>query len=70
VAGTAARLAPDVKASGSSTPTITDAFDDSTAPGLTRQPAFAREVQRRANHDSGCCFEFGDAATIGFASAC
>jgi hypothetical protein len=42
VAGTAARLAPGIKASGSSTPTITDAFDDSTAPGLTRQPAFFR----------------------------
>ena len=41
-AATAARLAPDVKASGSSTPTITEAFDESTAPGLTRQPAFFR----------------------------
>jgi hypothetical protein len=42
VAGTAARLAPGVKASGSSTPKITEAFDESTAPGLTRQPAFFR----------------------------
>ena len=42
VAGTAARLAPDVRASGSSTPTITDAFDESTAPGLAGQPAFFR----------------------------
>jgi hypothetical protein len=42
VAGTAARIAPDVKASGSSTPTITDAFDESTAPGLIRQPTFFR----------------------------
>jgi hypothetical protein len=42
VAGTAARLAPGIKASGSSTPKISDAFDESTAPGLTRQPAFFR----------------------------
>jgi hypothetical protein len=42
VAGTAARLAPGIKASGSNAPTITDAFDESTAPGLTRQPAFFR----------------------------
>jgi hypothetical protein len=40
VAGTAAHLAPAIKASASSTPTITEAFDESTAPGLTRQPAF------------------------------
>jgi hypothetical protein len=42
VAGTAARFAPGVNASGSSTPAITDAFNESTAPGLTRQPAFFR----------------------------
>jgi hypothetical protein len=42
VAGTAARLAPGVKPSESSSPTITEAFDESTAPGLTRQPAFFR----------------------------
>jgi hypothetical protein len=42
VAATAARLAPGINASGSTTPTITEAFDESTAPGLTRQPAFFR----------------------------
>jgi hypothetical protein len=42
VAGTAARLTPVIKASGSSTPTITDGFDESSAPGLTKQPAFFR----------------------------
>src|SRR5882724_3565835 len=42
VAGTAARFAPGINASGSSTPRITEAFDESTAPGLTRQPAFFR----------------------------
>lgn len=42
VAGTAARFAPGINASGSSTPTITEAFNESTAPGLTRQPAFFR----------------------------
>jgi hypothetical protein len=42
VAGTAARLSAGIKASGSSTPKITDAFDESTAPGLSRQPAFFR----------------------------
>src|SRR4029077_14136932 len=36
------RLAPEVKASGSSTPQITEVFAESTAPGLTRQPAFFR----------------------------
>lgn len=42
VAGTAAHLSPGVKATKSGTPVITDAFDESTAPGLTRQPAFFR----------------------------
>jgi hypothetical protein len=40
VAGTAARLAPGIKARKSSAPVITDLFDESTAPGLTIQPAF------------------------------
>jgi hypothetical protein len=42
VAGTAARLTPGIKPSDSSTPPITDEFDESTAPGLSRQPAFFR----------------------------
>ena len=42
VAGTAARVSPDVDASGSSTPIVTDAFDESAAPGLIRQPTFFR----------------------------
>jgi hypothetical protein len=42
VAATAARLEPGIKARQSSRPVITDAFDESTAPGLTRQPAFIR----------------------------
>jgi hypothetical protein len=42
VAGTADYFSPDVKAKQSSRPIITDAFDDSTAPGLTQQPAFFR----------------------------
>ena len=43
VAGTAARLAPDVKASGSSTRHRSPMCStESTAPGLTRQPAFFR----------------------------
>ena len=40
VAATASRLAPGIKAPGSATPPITDVFDESTAPGLTRQPPF------------------------------
>jgi hypothetical protein len=42
VAGTAARFAPGIKAPSSSTPVITDVFDESTAPGLTSQPLFFR----------------------------
>jgi len=42
VAATASHLEPEIKARKSSTPVITDAFDESTAPGLTRQPAFFR----------------------------
>lgn len=42
VAATAARFAPGVKAPSSSTPSIDDVFDESTAPGLTRQPPFLR----------------------------
>jgi hypothetical protein len=40
VAGTAARLSPGVRAKRSTSPLITDEFDESTAPGLTRQPDF------------------------------
>lgn len=40
MAATASRLAPTIKAPGSATPPITDVFDESTAPGLTRQPPF------------------------------
>ena len=40
VEATASRLAPGIKASGEETPSITDRFDESTAPGLTRQPPF------------------------------
>ena len=40
VAGTAAHLTPGIKPSASSRPTITEAFDESTAPGLAMQPAF------------------------------
>ncbi len=42
VAATASRLAPGIKAPGSTTPAITGLFDESTAPGLTRQPPFLR----------------------------
>src|SRR5262249_39749698 len=38
VAGTAARLSPGVKAKTSSGRVITSEFDETTAPGLTRQP--------------------------------
>ncbi len=40
VTGTASRLTPGIKAKSSGNPRITDAFDETTAPGLTRQPAF------------------------------
>jgi hypothetical protein len=42
VAATAARFAPGIKAPSSSTPSIDEVFDESTAPGLTRQPPFFR----------------------------
>jgi hypothetical protein len=42
VAGTAARLSPEVKAKRSSGRVITDEFDESTAPGLIRQPDYIR----------------------------
>jgi len=41
-AATAARISPDVKAKSSGAHAITDEFDDSTAPGLSQQPAFLR----------------------------
>jgi hypothetical protein len=40
VAATASRLAPGINAPRSSTPSITDVFDEATAPGLTTQPPF------------------------------
>ena len=42
VAGTAARLTPEIKRSESSTRATTKAFDESTAPGLVGQPTFFR----------------------------
>jgi hypothetical protein len=42
VAANGAWFAPGVKARQSQTPRITDGFDESSAPGLTRQPAFIR----------------------------
>ena len=42
VVGSASYLSPGVKPRSSGSPTITDVFDESTAPGLARQPAFIR----------------------------
>ena len=40
VNATASRTAPEIKSPGSSTPSIDDVFDETTAPGLARQPPF------------------------------
>ena len=44
VAATASRVTPGIKALGASTPSIADVFDESTAPGLSRQPPFVRSA--------------------------